>query len=399
MHQKHLIALFICSLTTWLVGVSIMPLLPLYAVELGASSAATGAYLAFSFAMLAAGTMLAGRLRRRRDVIVLAGAVALPATWLMGHVTAVWQLTLLTSIIWFAAGVAITQQSILMGLYAAAEKRGRMFGLLASTISLAGLIGGLSVGPLADRWGYSGMFAALAMVWLVQITSGLLLPRKTAVPAASPSPTPTLPLPELPKSRWTRPFQQLLLANLLVSVAESVGMIGGSLAMHTHGVTLTVITLLAAFQAGAGLLIHPGVGRLSDVLARKTVLMLTYVARILGLVALAWATSLPGFWLMAACFTLAAAKNAVNPALVTDVAGNGRLDSYMSILTASNWIGHVIGFALAGYALQHLGLTVTFLLSALLPLLAILALSANDGAAAERPWRPRRGLRGHRPAP
>ena len=42
MKRKHFIALFLCNLATWLVGVSIMPLLPLYAAKLGASSATTG---------------------------------------------------------------------------------------------------------------------------------------------------------------------------------------------------------------------------------------------------------------------------------------------------------------------------------------------------------------------
>ncbi|MCA9972395.1 MAG: MFS transporter, partial [Anaerolineales bacterium] len=134
MKRKEFGALFVCSLATWLVGVSMMPLLPLYAARLGASAAATGNYLAFSFAMLAAGTMLAGRLSRRlgrqRSLIVLAGAAALPATWLMGHAATIWQLTLLTSVIWFAAGIALTLQSILLGLHAHKARRGRMFGLL-----------------------------------------------------------------------------------------------------------------------------------------------------------------------------------------------------------------------------------------------------------------------------
>ncbi|MDX1688331.1 MAG: MFS transporter, partial [Candidatus Promineifilaceae bacterium] len=210
MQRKGFIALFLSSLTTWLVGVSTMPLLPLYAAELGASSAMTGNYLAFSFAMLAAGTMLAGRLSRRvgrrRELIVLAGIVAFPATWLMGRAETIWQLALLTSVIWFAAGIALTLQSILMGLFAAKARRGRMFGLLASTTALAGLIGGLIVGPMAETWGYRGMFAMLALVWVVQVGASLLLPDKRTAARDERAAI-------LPRRNFTPAFWQLLVAN------------------------------------------------------------------------------------------------------------------------------------------------------------------------------------------
>lgn len=386
MQRNHFVALFISSLTTWLVGVSIMPLLPLYAAELGASAAATGNYLAFSFATLAAGTMLAGRLSRRlgrrRELIVLAGFVALPATWLMGHAETIWQLTLLTSTVWFAAGIALTTQSILLGLFAARAKRGLLFGLLASTTALAGLIGGLVVGRMADNWGYQRMFALLALVWIVQIGASLLLPDKRGAIGETDGSTNT------GARQFTRSFWQLLLANMLVSVAASVGMLGGSVTMNYRGISLTVITLVAAFQAGLGLVINPAAGRLSDSLNRKTVLMVTYGGRALGLAVLTLAASPMGFALMAVFFTIAAAKDAVSPALVTDLAKDGQLDGHMSIFTAGGWFGHVVGFALAGYAMQHLGSPGAFLLAALLPLCAILVLPHLADDANETVVRP-----------
>lgn len=385
MQRKDLVALFISSLTTWLVGVSIMPLLPLYAAELGASSAMTGNYLAFSFAMLAAGTMLAGRLShrlgRRRELIVLAGIVALPATWLMGRAETIWQLALLTSVIWFAAGIALTLQSVLMGLFAAKAKRGRMFGLLASTTSLAGLIGGLIVGRMADRWGYQGMFAVLALVWIVQVGASLLLPDKRTAARNERAAI-------LPQRNFTPAFWQLLVANMLVSIAASVGIMGGSVTMSERGISLTLITLLAAFQSGLGLVANPAAGRLSDRLKRKTVLMLTYGSRTLGLAALTLAASPMGFALMAVFFTISAAKDAVSPALVTDLAADDELDGQMSAFTAGNWFGYVIGFALAGYAMQYLGASGAFLLAALLPLSAILVLAQLTGRAQEMAVRP-----------
>ncbi len=373
MNRKHFISLFLCSLTTWLVGVSIMPLLPLYAAELGATSAATGYYLAVSFATLAAGTMLAGRLSqrlgRRRELIVVAGMVALPATWLMGRAETIWELTLLTSIVWFAAGVALTLQNVLMGMFADKARRGRMFGLLASTTSLAGLIGGLFVGHVADNWGYERLFALLALVWIVQVGAGLLLPdKRTAV--SRPGPTSILP-----RRTVSKPFWLLLIANMLVTTSASVGIMGGSLQMNAQGISLTLITLLVAAQSGLGLVANPVAGRLSDRLNRKMVLAIAYGGRALGLIALLLATTPVGFWLMSICVTIAATKDAVSPALVTDMAGDGQLDSHMSAFTAGNWSGHVIGFVFTGMAMQNLGAATTFLLAALLPLSAILVVA------------------------
>lgn len=155
MNTRQFWALFICSLSTWFLGASIMPLLPIYAEQLGATPIMTGNYLAISFLSLTLGTLSAGRLvklfRRRRALIVAAGLIILPATWLMGQVINIWQLTALTMLIWFVAGIALTLESVIVGLVADDSRRGRLFGLLMATASLAGLIGGLIVGPLVDH--------------------------------------------------------------------------------------------------------------------------------------------------------------------------------------------------------------------------------------------------------
>jgi MFS family permease len=222
---------------------------------------------------------------------------------------------------------------------------------------------------VADNWGYGRLFALLALVWIVQVSAGLLLPdTQTAVPNKTPA---TI----LPRRKFSQPFWLLLVANMLVTTSASVGIMGGSLRMNDQGISLTLITLLAAVQAGLGLVANPLAGRLSDKLNRKTVLTIAYGGRALGLVALLLATSPAGFWLMAVCFTIAFTKDAVSPALVTDIADDGQLDSHMAAFTAGNWSGHVIGFVLAGMAMQYLGASTTFLLAALLPLSAILVLA------------------------
>ena len=70
MSRKQFFALFLCNLTPFIVGAGALPLLPVYAADLGAPPAVTGYYLAFSYLALTVGTLVAGwlsdRLGRRR---------------------------------------------------------------------------------------------------------------------------------------------------------------------------------------------------------------------------------------------------------------------------------------------------------------------------------------------
>ena len=96
MSKKQLSALFVCGLVTWTIIQGTMALLPVYAVRLGAEPASIGMYLALAFLALTLGTLVTGwladKFQRRKAMVVLAGAVNAPVTWLMGQTTAFWQL-------------------------------------------------------------------------------------------------------------------------------------------------------------------------------------------------------------------------------------------------------------------------------------------------------------------
>ena len=46
-------------------------------------------------------------------------------------------------------------------MFAGEQKRGGTFGLLAVTTQVGSIVGGMTVGPMVDRWGYLAMFAVL----------------------------------------------------------------------------------------------------------------------------------------------------------------------------------------------------------------------------------------------
>ena len=64
----------------------------------------------------------------------------------------------------------------------------------------------------------------------------------------------------------------------------------------------------------------------------------------------------------------------VGSALVTDLVPRESVGRGISLFSATAWVGGIIGYAGTGYAIQHLGLTSTFVIGAFLPLIAIVLL-------------------------
>ncbi|MGD8793263.1 MAG: MFS transporter, partial [Anaerolineae bacterium] len=179
MSKKQLLALFVCSLVPWTVGNGLIPLLPVYATQLGADPATAGYYLAFSYAALAVGAVTAGwlsdRFQHRKIPIIVAGLVAIPIAWLLGRVEDVWSLTVLTAMLWFCGGLGLALVGILTGLSAGEDERGKIFGILSLTGGLGGFLGGLATGFVVERWGFPAMFSAMALFLILWPLASMLL--------------------------------------------------------------------------------------------------------------------------------------------------------------------------------------------------------------------------------
>jgi MFS family permease len=373
MSRKQLTLLFACSLVPWIVGNGMLPLLPVYATQLGADPAVVGFYLSFAFLALTAGTLGAGwlsdRLQSRKVPLVASCLAAVPATWLMGRATNIWQLALLTATFCLMAGIAVTAATILAGLLAGKEERGRVFGILALASPLGSLIGGLASGFLADRWGYPAMFATLALLLLLPL-AGLLLPDK---PVRHPQPDRTAAAGARPG--LGRSFYLLFAASLAAMIAYYVSLLGRSLSMDELGFSATAIAGTTALGGAITLPLPPLVGWLSDRLGRKSFLALSYLAGAAGLALLSLSASLWHFWLVIFLVSvLASVSRAVGNALVTDLVPRASLGRALSLFGTTVWIAGIVGNALSGFAVQALGQTLAFLLASLLPLASILLL-------------------------
>ena len=369
--SKQLWVLFASSLVLSATGYGLLALLPVYALELGATPAAVGTSLACAYLALLVGTVVTGwlaeRMRSRKRLFVAVGVPAVPALVLLGRVESVWQLTLLTSLAWFAAGVILALINVLAGLAADPAHRGKTFGLLYLSFPLGAIAGAAATGALADRFGFPTMFALVGLTWLTPPLLGALGLRDAGADAAPTAEDCPAGVGDSP-----RPAIALLLAaTLLASMASFVGRLGTSFSMQALQFTPGAIG--SAVMVGGLLALPdlPAFGPLSDRLGRRGVLIASNLLAGGGLLLLVGATGLWRFWLASGLLFVAAhANGAVATALATDLLPARALARGLPWFGAMTWVAAVVGLAGTGYLLERLGATSLYLLAAALAVIA-----------------------------
>jgi MFS family permease len=369
MSRRQLAALFTCNVIVWTVGYGLIPLLPVLAAEVGATPVLTGYYLSFSYLALTLGTLAAGwlsdRLRRRKPLLILGGVVMIPTIYMMGRATNVWQLALLTATVWFCAGLELTSAGILAGLLANEAERGKVFGILGMTAAIGQLLGGAAIGPTVDRWDYAVMFSALSLFAVASPVSACVAQDLVVAP----------PVPrtgrEASKQSLGLSFLLLVAARLMVSIGNHGTTMSRSLYMADLAFGAAAISSIGAVSGAVSLPLPPIIGRLSDRLGRKRFLILGYLASVAGFLVLTCSAELWHFWLAGALAAIAAViAGSVGRALVVDLVPPGSVGRGMSLFVASLWVGAIMGFTAASYGVEAFGITSTFIVAALLSLIA-----------------------------
>ena len=361
----QLAALFYCSLALWTVGNGLIPLLPVYVRQLGAGASVIGYSLSIIYLALATGTIFAGwlsdRFQRRKPFFIMSGVGCVLALWLVGRTVNIWVATSFFALAWFFGGMGLSLLSILTGLFAPRDKRGGIFGLITSTGGLGALAGGLAFGPIADLFGYSSMFAMVAIFSISGPLTGFLLKDELGTQR------------KLSVERHVGASLMLLLvASTLAGIALFVGLLGRSLVMNQLGFNSAAISSTAAIGGAVTLPLPLLFGVLSDCVGRKRLLALCYAMAIIGMLSLAVSSLIWNFWIAISFLTvLSYASSGIGYAFVTDLTPRKYLGRNISLYGATTWMGGIVGFAIAGVIMQTVGSSLTFLLGAILLFVAL----------------------------
>jgi MFS family permease len=392
MGKKYLVGPFLCTLAGWIVGNGTIALLPLYAIERGASAAGSGLMLAFAFGCLALGTFAPGLLPKhfahRRTLLVTSGILWVLLCLLISRTTTLLPFAGGCGGFYFLGGVTFSQATVLTGLGAPEKERGTAFGILGMTNGLGSLIGGFGVGWLAYRFGFPGVFQGAAAVSLLCVAGGLLSIDVRADRTSSPTDPEAVDVAkknvprhdglrsvvsEEPAGAFGVGLLLLLAANLLLSLTNSTTNLGRSLMMDQHGFSKLTINLTQSVSGAVGLCISLVVGWLSDRVGRRSVMVGAFLLTGAGLLILRFSQQLWHFYLFSSLTAFISVAMAVGPAYLMDVVPREGTARGVSLFQAVFWAGNIAGMVILGLAFEH-GNAAPILASSLLPLAGIVFL-------------------------
>jgi MFS family permease len=384
--NKAVAFLFFTNFVIFFIGTGLYPILPLYASQFGATPTLVGIYFALMYVSISAGTVLAGWLVARlthKVAFIGAGVLGVPALVLLGQATALWQVILLTAIVWFSGGVGTALVSVFIGLYADDKSRGKSFGMMYLASPLASVIGGIIVGQLVAWRGYPLMFAVLAAIWSAWPLLGMVMVKDKPASAAARSAA----VSREGQPRFGRAFYMVLLAVLLSTTTVYISRLGISLSMQTLNFSASA---MASTATAGGLISIPLtflMGTLSDRLGRKGFLVVGYLLAAAGSLSLGVAGQLWHFWLATILLLLTRSVNgSVAAALTIDLLDRDMIGRGLPWLNAMNWMAGILGSAGAGFLMDSLGPTPLYLIAAALPILAVTLLGALPGQGQPRTW-------------
>jgi MFS family permease len=369
--SKQLPYLFIYALCILFIGMGLMPVLPLYAFELGATARITGLYFSVVSLSFTAATMLTGFLATKfgpRRIFILAGVLGVPALILMGRVTGLYQLVIVTSVIWFLGGTGMALVNVFTGLYADRESRGRWFSLIALASPLGALTGGLVVGGLVDRQGYPFMFSILSLVWGIWPLLATTKMKDTSLRVEKQAQEGDGFRVRL---RDKAPLALLMMAILFSMIAINVGRLGMPMVMDLLEFTPGEITSATAVAGLVTLPFSYFLGMLSDRLGRKSILILGYLMAAAAVLMLVLASQTWQFWTAASMLLIAmTVSGSVASAFATDLLSPGVLIKVLPWLTSAGAFAGILGFALTGILIETLGFSALFAGGAFVALVA-----------------------------
>lgn len=373
--NKQIRYLLLTSFAVLFVGMGIFPILPLYASRFNASNSMVGIYFSIIYLANTAAPMtaawLAGKVSKK-TLLVAAGLLGLPALALMSTASNFTQVVIYTSVLWFSGGLILSLASIFAGLNTDERSRGNAFLILSLAAPLGSLVGGAATGKLIAVGGYTTLFIALTLWWLLVPLISFFGIKDIK--------TPTVPKTTQVSSRAGKiglNFYILSLLTLLATMAISISRLGTTLSMQSLNYSAEDV---ASTSVVSGLIVIPIIlltGPIAGRLGNRHTLTLGIMLSLAGSLLLFTATQLWQFWLAAVLHLIAFSINgSMAQALSTDILHRGVFEKGLSWLNTSIAGANIIIFAVGGWLFENLGINPVFLIAALMALLSAAGLEA-----------------------
>lgn len=356
------------------VGISVMlPLLPLYATELGAPPFVLG-LLTGAFAVTnAAGQLGTGFLTERWGARrMMTGGLGLYAAMnalIATAASAPWLLAW-RSIAGFGGGAMIVAERIYLAQVVQPARRAFANGIVSAGQS-AGTVAGPVVGGFAAAvGGLRAPFVIVALTSAVALVGTLFL--RAPVPTAQRAST------DAPPPIAYRPLIALLAANMAL-LASYGGFIVTYATLATTRLAWSLIDVGVAFSFfGAGsILLGPALAHTADRLGRRQVAVAAPLALVgFGLGLVAGIPQLPIYLLALVAGGGLTAFSASWYALLADAAGEARLGRTFGVVNAISTVGIVVGSVTAAELWSRIDITAGMMVAVVAPCLSVAAMLA-----------------------
>jgi MFS family permease len=357
------------------VGISVMlPLLPLYATELGAPPVVLG-LLTSAFAVTnAIGQLVAGffseRWGPRRTMTGGLGLYATMNALIATAVSAPWLLAWRTTA-GFGGGAMIVSERIYLAQAVEPDRRAFANGIVSAGQSAGTVAGPVVGGVAASIGGLRAPFVIVAATSLIALVGTLFLPARDRQVAEA-GEEDDADRPDL------RPLGLLLLANLaLLGSYGAFITTYATLATERLAWSLVEVGIAFSFFGAGSIVLGPWLAHVADRIGRRRIAMLAPLALIgfgLGLV-----LGLPQPVIFAGAFLGGGGLTAFSAswyALLAETAGERRMGRVFGVVSAASTIGIVLGSTLAAELWTRVDIAAGMLVGALLPLVTVGAMLA-----------------------
>jgi len=368
-----------------LVGVAFMvalgfglvaPALPLFAREFGVSKTAAGAVVSAFALMRIAMAPFVGRLVNgfgERLMLATGIGVVAVSSALAGFSQTYWQLLVLRGIGGVGSIMFSVSAASLLVRVTPDHQRGQAQGVWAGAF-LVGMIAGPALGTVA-HFSLRAPFFVYAGTLVVAGLLGLSALRHSEL--AAPQSTRTAPLPLATAMR-----NRAYLAALAASFAGDFALFGARSAILPQYVTdrlhLSSGWVYAAFlivSLVSGALLLP-VGRIADTRGRRPVIVAGLLIGAVAFVLLPTIATASGLVLAAVLVGVAGAADSVAPGAVMGDVVAGRGGTVVAVFQMSGDVGAALGPVVAGWIADGAGYTASFLVSAAVCVVPVLAVAA-----------------------